>query len=423
MYIVAISLLSHTIWIQGVFFLFGLALGVISAFKIFTKTLAQKNEVIRNLEHDKAILQMSLDARRNQEQLIEEFSHKLTSVSQAFARDIKTESQEFFSEKTQAIHSVLAPMHNTLSVFKQNLENFETKQAEDRGALREQLSQLLTAEKKLERETQALTNILKHPGSRGRWGEIQLERILEISGMLKYCDYSVQTVDTNDSSSRADIVIRLPQNRSLVIDAKTPFSEEYLTDSHADPTDLVKKIKDHIKILKTKSYWDKFDQSPEFVILFLPGESLFNDAIRCAPELMDYAGQSNVILSSPVTLMALLKTVTYVWKQENLQNQIREIGQLGKDLYQRMHKLFDHFHKVGKHLGQAVHSYNDMSSSFSARVLPILRTFDKLEISSSHNKIEEFSQISTLPHSPKVPCQEPSLSEYLSHQDTSSSPD
>ncbi|AKC30192.1 DNA recombination protein RmuC [Chlamydia trachomatis] len=410
----AISLLSQTVCLYFTFFSLGIALGVLFSFKIFTKKLSRQYEIIRDLEHSKAILQMSLDTRRSQEQIMEEFSHKLTSVSQAFARDMKTESQEFFSEKTQAITSVLAPVHNTLSAFKQNLENFETKQAEDRGALKEQLSQLLTAEQKLERETQALTNILKHPGSRGRWGEIQLERILEISGMLKYCDYSTQTVDSSESSSRADIVIRLPQNRSLVIDAKTPFSEEYLTDNHADPTDLVKKIKDHIKTLKTKSYWDKFEQSPEFVILFLPGESLFNDAIRCAPELMDYAGQSNVILSSPVTLMALLKTVTHVWKQENLQNQIREIGQLGKDLYQRMHKLFDHFHKVGKHLGQAVHSYNDMSSSLSARVLPILRTFDKLELSSSHNKIEALSQVSTLPHSPKVPCPENDLAECLS---------
>ena len=327
------------------FFLFGLSLGIAGSFKIFTKKFSLQKETIRDLEHSKSILQMSLDTRRSQEQLIEEFSHKLSSASQAFARDIKAESQEFFSEKTQAITSVLTPVHNTLSAFKQNLEMFETKQAEDRGALKEQLSQLLTAEKKLERETQALTNILKHPGSRGRWGEIQLERILEISGMLKYCDYSAQTVDAQTSSSRADIVIRLPQNRSLVIDAKTPFSEEYLTDNQADPSDLVKKIKDHIKTLKTKSYWDKFEQSPEFVILFLPGESLFNDAIRCAPELLDYAGQSNVILSSPITLMALLKTVTYVWKQENVHKQIQEIGRLGKDLYQRMHKLFDHFHK------------------------------------------------------------------------------
>ncbi|MBQ8498528.1 DNA recombination protein RmuC [Chlamydia sp.] len=414
-----VTIPSLSPWICFLLVLLGAVLGVGGAFIFFTKKLSYKNELIRDLEHNNAILQTSLDTRRSQEQLIEEFSHKLTSASLAFAKEIKTESHEFFSEKTEAITSILTPVHNTLSAFKQNLEIFETKQAEDRGALKEQLSQLLTAEKKLEQETQALTNILKHPGSRGRWGEIQLERILEISGMLKYCDYSMQTVDAHDSSSRADIVIRLPQNRSLVIDAKTPFSEEYLTDSNANPTDLVRKIKDHIKILKTKSYWDKFDQSPEFVILFLPGESLFNDAIRCAPELMDYAGQANVILSSPVTLMALLKTVTHIWKQENLQNQIKEIGQLGKDLYQRMHKLFDHFHKVGKHLGQAVHSYNDMSASLSARVLPTLRTFDKLEISSSHNKIEAPSQISALPRSPRVYDQKPDLTEHLSFEDPS----
>lgn len=361
----------------------------------YSQKLKRQSESLRQLTLENALLKKTAELSKNQEQLMETFSLRLAASSQAMIREIKEETQNYFSEKSQTLESILTPMQTTLSSFKQNLANFESKHAEDRGELKTQILHLLEVEKKLEKETQTLTGILKHPGARGRWGEIQLERILELSGMLKYCDYETQMSD-GTGAVRADLIIRLPQERCLVIDAKAPLPEAYLTND-SSPTDLIVRLKDHIKILKTKSYWEKFDKSPEFVILFLPGESLFNDAIRTAPELIDIAASSNVILSSPLTLLALLKTVAHMWKQENVQKQILEIGALGKELHQRMHTLFGHIHRTGKNLSSAVQSYNDMTSSLQRRVLPTLRKFEALEISSHQITVPAWVQTPTPP--------------------------
>lgn len=365
-----------------------LCLGVLLSSFYYRKREVRYLEEQRKLENENILLKNSLELSRQSEQLMEDFSNKLSVTCQALIKDMKAETQVYFSEKSKTIESLLLPVQTTLLAFKQNLETFETKHAEDRGALKEQITHLLSVEKKLEKETQSLTNILKHPGARGRWGEIQLERILELSGMLKYCDYETQASDPQ-GLVRADMIVRLPQERCLIIDAKAPFSETYFSDENMDKSELVGKIKEHIKILKSKSYWDKFRYSPEFVILFLPGESIFNDALRIAPELIDIAAASNIILSSPLTLLALLKTIAHTWKQENLQKQIQEIGQLGKELHHRLHVVFNHFYKLGKNLNNAVQSYNDMASSLQHRVLPTLRKFEDLELTSSLHKIEE----------------------------------
>ncbi|WP_231881972.1 DNA recombination protein RmuC [Candidatus Chlamydia sanziniae] len=343
---------------------------------------------IQQLEHKNQLLQTSLDLSRHQEQLIEDFSNRLAVSSHNLIKNMQEEAQSYFSEQSKSFESILSPVQTTLTTFKENLQTFETKHAEDRGTLKEQMTRLLEIETKLQRETQALTDVLKHPGSRGRWGEIQLERILELSGMLKYCDYDTQTTSTQ-GTARADMIIRLPQDRCLIIDAKAPLSDAYFSLENTDKNDLVNKIKEHIKTLKSKSYWDKFHHSPEYVILFLPGESMFNDAIRLAPELIEIGAASNVILSGPLTLLALLKTIAYMWKQENLQKQIQEIGLLGKELHHRLYIVFGHFHKIGKHLNHAVHSYNDMATSFQHRVFPTLRKFEGLETSSSMHQIED----------------------------------
>lgn len=386
-------------------------LGVFFTSCYYKKKILSLIQQTQQLERENQFLQDSLNLKRNQEQLIEDFSNRLVASSHNLIKDMKEEAQAYFCEKSKTIESILSPVQTTLTAFKQNLEKFEVQHAEDRGSLKEQMTSLLAVEKKLEKETQALTDILKHPGSRGRWGEIQLERILELSGMLKYCDYEAQTSDSQ-ASARADIVIRLPQGRCLVIDAKAPFSDTYFSlDETTSKTDLVDKIKEHIKSLKSKSYWDKFHYSPEYVILFLPGESLFNDAIRLAPELIDFGASSNVILSGPLTLLALLKTVAHTWKQENLQKQIQEIGLLGKELHHRLHVVFNHFHKIGKNLNHTVQSYNDMAASFQHRALPTLRKFENLEITSSSHHIEDpvVIQNTTISFLPSCEEEEPSL--------------
>lgn len=377
---------------------FSLFLGFFLATLFYRKRARHYLKKQSKLEQENNFLKNSLERCRQSDQLLENLSNKFSVTCHSLVKEMKMESQMYFSEKSKTIESLLSPVQATLLAFKQNLETFETQHAEDRGTLKEQIAHLLSVEKKLEKETQALTNILKHPGTRGRWGEIQLERILELSGMLKYCDYEIQASDPQ-GLVRADMIVRLPQDRCVIIDAKAPFSETYFSEENADRSDLIKKIKEHIKTLKSKSYWNKFHYSPEFVILFLPGESIFNDALRIAPELIDIAASSNVILSSPLTLLALLKTIAHTWKQENLHKQIQEIGRLGKELHHRLYNVFNHFHKLGKHLNLTVQSYNDLSSSLQHRVLPTLRKFEDLEVSSSLHKIEDPSTI----HNPIQP--------------------
>ncbi len=370
-----------------VFSLIGFFLGLYVA-SLFYRKKSLQDVILRNqlaLENEK--LKQSLSFSQTQEKLMERFQQNLASSSRDFIKEIKEETKQYFSEKSDSIEAVLVPVQTTLTAFKHNLDAFEEKHAEDRGALKEQIAHLLTAEKKLEKETQTLTDILKHPGSRGRWGEIQLERILELSGLLKYCDYNTQTTD-KEGLARADVIVRLPHNRSLVIDAKTPLSNAYFANTEEDKLDLILKVKSHIKTLKTKSYWDKTEHSPEFVILFLPGEGLFSDTIRLAPELFELAANSNVILCGPLTLLALLKTVAHTWKQENIQRQIQEIGLLGKELHQRLSNMCAHFSKVGNSLSLSVQHYNRLISSLQQRVFPTLRKFERLEITSPSQTID-----------------------------------
>nr|WP_238318213.1 DNA recombination protein RmuC [Chlamydia ibidis] len=340
--------------------------------------------------HDNELLRQSLELSRGQEQLIEDFSNRLAVSSQALIKEMKEESQNFFSEKSQHIESILSPVQTTLTNFKRQLEIFETQNAEDRGTLKQQLTHLLSVEKQLEKETQTLTNILKNPGSRGRWGEIQLERILELSGMLKYCDYETQT-SGDDSPARADVIVRLPKERCLIIDSKAPLSESYFSQS-LDKNDLVKKLKEHIRSLKSKAYWEKYDNAPEFVILFIPGENIYKDAINLDPHLVDFASSSNVILSGPLTLLALLKTLAHIWQQENLGKQIQKISDLGKELHKRLQKVWEHMQKTGKHLHDAAKSYNSMLSSINSRVLPTIRKLETLDVSR-----DEISRLPNIP--------------------------
>ncbi|WP_213357492.1 DNA recombination protein RmuC [Chlamydiifrater phoenicopteri] len=349
-------------------------------------------KILKQYELEKAFLSQSLESQEDRKQLIEAFSNKLSCSTQSLIKEIQKETKEYFSEKSKHFEDIVSPVNSILKEFKKNIDEYEKKQAEERGSLKEQISQLMEAEKQLEVQTSALKNILAHPAKRGRWGEVQLERILELSGMLKYCDYEMQ-VSSVSGQSRADAIIRLPKNRCLIIDSKAPLSESYLEQGEYDKDDMISRIKEHVKSLKTKAYWEKFSETPEFIILFLPGESLFNDTVRHAPELMDIGASSNVLIAGPSTLLALLKTVAHTWKQENLHQQIQEIGTLGKELYERLGVVFRHFNKLGNHLRAASQSYNDLSSSLQTRMLPTIKKFEKLDITSQNKHISEITSI------------------------------
>jgi len=293
--------------------------------------------------------------------------------------------------RQQAVAELVKPIEQSLKAVDQQVRNIEKERVGAYTALYEQLKSVVGTQEQLKSETGKLVQALRAPHVRGRWGEFQLRRVVEMAGMVSYCDFQEQaSVNTADGRLRPDLIVRLPGGKTIIVDAKAPLSA-YLDAVEAPDEETrrsrmtahANQIREHINKLSAKGYWDQFAATPEFVVMFLPGEVFFSAALEQDPSLIEQGVQQKVIVASPTTLIALLRAAYYGWQQTQLAENAQRISDLGKRIYDAIRVMSGHFEDVGDHLEKALKSYNKTVGSLERNVLPVARRMPSLGVSAS----------------------------------------
>jgi DNA recombination protein RmuC len=323
----------------------------------------------------------------------------------------QSEARSDLEKREKAVETLVKPISDSLKQVDEHVRELEKSRAQAYGSLEKLVESVQESQVALTAETGNLVKALRDPQARGRWGELQLRRCLELAGMLEYCDFKEQvSVTAEDRMLRPDVIVALPGEKNLVIDSKAPieaYSETWNAPDEATRAaglkDHARQVRQHIDRLSAKSYWAQFEPTPDFVVLFLPGEVFFRAAMDADAELIEYGVKRKVVVASPTTLIALLRAVAYGWNQKNLAESAREISAAGKTLYQRLSAMAWNFEDIGKRLGGAVDSYNKAVGSMERSVFPIARKMPDLDRSLSAADLPDLHQVEKTPRQLEAP--------------------
>jgi DNA recombination protein RmuC len=344
---------------------------------------------------DIARLEATVQVRRDGEERLE--------------RSLRALSYEATAQSQEAVARAIAPLHDTLRRYEQRVAELEHERVDAYAELREQVRSMGAVSGELRTETRQLVAALRTPQVRGRWGEHQLRRIVEAAGLLEHCDFAEQVSATTDNQGvRPDVVVRLHGGRTVVVDAKAPFDaylsamesrDERARDVHLDQH--AKHLRGHVDALAAKAYWTAFESTPDFVVLFVPADPFLDAALQRDPALMEHAFARNVVLATPATLIALLRTVAYSWRQEALARNAAAVHSLARELYGRLSTLGEHVGKLGSSLAGAVTAYNRAVGSLESRVLVSARKLAEMGV--SDDELAAPAQVELTPRQPQAP--------------------
>ncbi|MGA8204770.1 MAG: DNA recombination protein RmuC [Woeseiaceae bacterium] len=308
------------------------------------------------------------------------------------------------SEREKAVEALVKPIRDALQASQKQIEELEKARSEAYGGIKSHLETMQASQKSLAQETQNLVKALRRPEVRGRWGEITLRRLVELAGMVEHCDFQEQVHHAGeDQVIRPDMIVRMPDDRELVVDVKTPL-DAYLEAVEAEDDKQrelalqrhTRNLREHIRTLSSKAYWAQFSKSPEFVILFIPGDQFLSAAANVDPDLMDYALSQQIVLATPTNFITLLKTIAYGWRQSKLAENAQEIRELAEDLYGRLATFVSHLNRVGRQLASSVEHYNRAVGSLERNVLPGARKFIELGVR-TRKQLEKTETVDPVP--------------------------
>jgi DNA recombination protein RmuC len=390
--------------------------------------LAERQQKIEELGAEVGKLgQQVVDQQKDieeQKKILDQAQQKLQDTFKALATDaLKVSKEDFLQLAKQSIESMLnqakgdmgkhkeqidglmKPLQETLTKYQKELQEIEKSRNDAYGGLRKHLEELSKTQVELQSKTGELATALKNPKVGGKWGELTLHRTAELAGMSEYCDFDEQVSTAGEKGKfRPDMVVNLPGGRAIAVDSKLSYQsyiEAMNATDDATRNEALKRysqaVRQHVQQLSSKAYWDQLkDQSVEFVVLFLPGESFFSAAVGADPDLIDYAIKNGVMPASPTTLISLLKAVSFGWRQEKLAKNAEEIRKLGKEFYERMATLIQHLSDVGSSLTRTVNSYNKAVGSLETRLVPTARKFNELGVG-EEGKFPELGVVDRVP--------------------------